>query len=392
MNKRIINCCRCHSLFFKNYRILKVIFTLLASFLIGDTFYTLLVRKPTYNSYERRPLSVDDYPEMIVCPEPSTNITALTSRGYESAEHYYKGKLFANAVSWAGNKTENEETVVQEIATVKSVKDCGNVNSVHNGVPIRATYKLSRAMSPYHICCKVIPPKESRPIEALSLDIPFLKHQDSYRVFLVDPLISTILDQYNPNMLNEKIFTASNINGRKIYKIQIKEYIHLESNPKFPCKDYLIKGEYANCVDRAIIKENQKYINCTPPWMTNNENLWCKGRREFNSTMTADKYYRSVARIGMPEVKPKECLVPCRVRTFKAFEIGFRKWRNSKGVTMWFENEVKISKTSWQMDKITVLSKIGGYIGISKNFLWVLIVIISSAGVFQSYIKDRHAK
>ena len=84
INKRIINCCRCHSLFFKNYRILKVIFTLLASFLIGDTFYTLLVRKPTYNSYERRPLSMDDYPEMIVCPEPSTNITALTSINLQS--------------------------------------------------------------------------------------------------------------------------------------------------------------------------------------------------------------------------------------------------------------------------------------------------------------------
>ena len=99
---------------------------------------------------------------MIVCPEPSTNITALTSRGYESAEHYYKGKLFANAVSWAGNKTENEKTVVQEIATVKSVKDCEIVNSVHNGVPIRASFKLIRAMSPYHICCKVIPPIESK--------------------------------------------------------------------------------------------------------------------------------------------------------------------------------------------------------------------------------------
>ena len=86
---------------------------------------------------------MDDYPEMIVCPEPSTNITALTSRGYESAENYYKGKLFVNAVSWAGNKTEDEKIVAQEIATIKSVKDCGIVRSVHNGVPIRATYKLS---------------------------------------------------------------------------------------------------------------------------------------------------------------------------------------------------------------------------------------------------------
>ena len=109
MNKLILS--YCHSLVFKDYRILKVIFTILASYLISDTFYNLLVRKPTYNSYERRPLSVEDYPEIIVCPEPSTNITALTSRGYKSAEYYYKGLLFGHPlytnespVSWAGNK------------------------------------------------------------------------------------------------------------------------------------------------------------------------------------------------------------------------------------------------------------------------------------------------
>ena len=80
MAKRILNCC--HSVMVKDYRILKIIFTIWALLLIGDTFYSLLVRKPTYTSVERRPLTSTDFPEIFICPEPSVDIDALQSRGY----------------------------------------------------------------------------------------------------------------------------------------------------------------------------------------------------------------------------------------------------------------------------------------------------------------------
>ena len=76
------------------------------------------------------------------------------------------------------------------------------------------------------------------------------------------------------------------------------------------------------------------------------------------------------------------------MKKYKASEIGIKKW-GWEGLTIWFENEVDITKSSLQMDEIAVLSKIGGYIGISKNFLWVFIVIMSSFSAFKSYLKDR---
>ena len=41
-----------------------------------------------------------------------------------------------------------------------------------------------------------------------------------------------------------------------------------------------------------------------------------------------------------------------------------------------FEQEVEVTKSSWNIDARTLLSKIGGFIGISKNFLWLVDIII----------------
>ena len=76
-----------HQLLLKDYRILKIIFTVFATLLIYDTFYTLFVRKPTFASDEKRSISWEDFPEIVVCPENSTDKNALMWRGYESAEH-----------------------------------------------------------------------------------------------------------------------------------------------------------------------------------------------------------------------------------------------------------------------------------------------------------------
>ena len=56
------------------------------------------------------------------------------------------------------------------------------------------------------------------------------------------------------------------------------------------------------------------------------------------------------------------------------------------GLRVVFENDVDVIKSSWQMDEITLLSKIGGFIGISKNFLWLIILLISSTSALISYL------
>ena len=52
-----------------------------------------------------------------------------------------------------------------------------------------------------------------------------------------------------------------------------------------------------------------------------------------------------------------------------------------------FEQEVEVTKSSWNIDARTLLSKIGGFIGISKNFLWLILLLMSSITVLISHLK-----
>ena len=54
--------------------------------------------------------------------------------------------------------------------------------------------------------------------------------------------------------------------------------------------------------------------------------------------------------------------------------------------------EVDVTKSMWTIDGTTLISKIGGFIGINKNFLWIITLSISSIGVLMTKLKLNHRK
>ena len=85
---------------------------------------------------------------------------------------------------------------------------------------------------------------------------------------------------------------------------------------------------------------------------------------------------RYLADIGAGLVKTQNCLPPCKEKTYQATEMGLRR-KTSKGLIIWFENEVDITKSSWKVDAVTIISNIGGFIGIGKEFLWLVILLLT---------------
>ena len=164
---------------------------------------------------------------------------------------------------------------------------------------------------------------------------------------------------------------------------------NLEKDPKYPCIDYKISREYAKCVENEMVRQNSQYLNCTPPWMTDNEDLWCNGTYEWNTTDNGYNYYNFLGDISASEANYGKCLVPCRVKRYQAKEIGIRESTdNNRGFIIRFESQIDITKSSWTIDVKTLLSNIGGFIGISKNFLWLIILLISSVGIFISHVEN----
>ena len=70
--------------------------------------------KPTYTSNEQREKGVEDFPEIIICPEPTFDINALTSRGYEG--DYFQYFVGSPEFGWAGNKSEDVRKVFMEVS------------------------------------------------------------------------------------------------------------------------------------------------------------------------------------------------------------------------------------------------------------------------------------
>ena len=128
--------------------------------------------------------------------------------------------------------------------------------------------------------------------------------------------------------------------------------------------------------------------------MTDNVKLWCNGTYSFDSKKSTLNYILHLFKIGGVEVKPKECLVPCTGKTYLVKHMGDRHYDkvNEYGVSLWFENEVAVTKASWKTNAETIISAIGGFIGIGKEFLWLTLLLISSFGAFVSYLKLRKDK
>ena len=170
------------------------------------------------------------------------------------------------------------------------------------------------------------------------------------------------------------------------YKVKVLEDIKLEDDPKKPCTDYKIRGEYARCVENEIIQQNLKYLNCTPPWMTENKDLWCKGMHKVDN-LTSRNFSNFVDDINYGEASNGKCMVPCREKFYQIKDMGLMEDSHRKGFLIMFANKVSITKAYWTNDGVTLLSKIGGSIGISKNLLWLIILLISSVGVIMSRLK-----
>ena len=80
--------------------------------------------------------------------------------------------------------------------------------------------------------------------------------------------------------------------------------------------------------------------------------------------------------------------MPCKIKRFEAREIGMKQRKDgSKGIQIVFEKEVKTTKSAWAIGPLTLVSKVGGFIGISKNFLWLIIMIVSSLSLLISKMK-----
>ena len=372
----------------KEHRFLKLIFFSFASYLILEELYTFLVVKPTYTSIVKRNITAEDFPNIILCPEPGIDLTVAISKGYYGAFTYFLGSdsiIGLGQIGWGGNNSEDVKEVFQNISILKTEEDCpmqynsyfwykGNLSRPYQE-PMK--FALTKALYPNHVCCKVEPPEFSSVYPVIGMQMT-LSGETLYNVFMADKMTASYFDQHKKVMMGDKI--VSDRHNTIIYKVQIKEDEKIQDDPKYPCIDYKIRGEYAKCLENEILKQNLEFLNCTPPWMTSNESIWCKGKYEFKVDYELFEYRLFLGLISVSEASSGKCLVPCKLKRYWSKEIGVQKGLKNRGIMIWFEKEVEITATALTIDAQTLISSIGGFIGIGKNLLWIMILVMSGLG------------
>ena len=99
----------------------------------------------------------------------------------------------------------------------------------------------------------------------------------------------------------------------------------------YPCIDYKI-GNYAECVENEMIQKVLSFMNCTPPWMTDNDILWCEGKRDAKTH--TEQYFSLLRDKSVSQASAWKCLVPCRMKIYHVKEVGLREIRNICGLRL----------------------------------------------------------
>ena len=151
----------------KDYKILKISFMVLTSYLLIDEIRVFLVTKPTLTSVTQTNIKPEDFPVVLICPKQGFDLQSLHKLGYPYSTFYGRGIINStkNQISWVGNQTKmNVTEVINQVSTFKSLKDCPIVEGKlkRNGTRyIILDVELTRAMYPNGRCCRVIKPREA---------------------------------------------------------------------------------------------------------------------------------------------------------------------------------------------------------------------------------------
>ena len=164
---------------------------------------------------------------------------------------------------------------------------------------------LTRPIYPYGRCCRIIKPKLARkhPVYELIL------YQSGYRMFLFDNRHFSTLRQSFAEFEGEHLVNKE-LGGFKKYRVQLTEETHLEGDPIFECTDYALPHDYDQCLEAEYVRQTLRLLNCTPPWLTDRKDLWCKDRLNLSDQQADnnDQYFDEILDGKAPS---GNCLKPC---------------------------------------------------------------------------------
>ena len=244
--------------------------------------------KPTLTSVTQTNIRPETFPDILICPEEAFDLKLLNKLGFQYSFHYGSGYIsnYKGVTGWLGNQTKlNVTQVADQISNIKSMEDCPKVtgrfkvNGRYETIHLQLT--ITRVLFHSGKCCRVVKPKEADNytisyIYSVVKFAKFTNYTTGFHIFFSDQKSALVVQPQEFLMQGIPLKFSTNQPGLMKYKIKVLEEIHLEEDPNYPCRKYNHNGEYNQCLEEEYTRQSLEILNCTPPWMTDNQDFWCK--------------------------------------------------------------------------------------------------------------------
>lgn len=252
-----------------------------------EELYVFLHIKPTLTSVTQTFITTKQFPDVLICPEQAFELNLLNTLGYSRSLYYGLGQSDdTRLIGWLGNQTElNITQIVNKISKIKTLEDCPEVIAKFKidgrleDVPL--SVNLTRVKYPNGRCCRVNKPKEADKYVLFHIRYHtyirnFTNFTNGFHMFLSDQKSASFFRAQKFATEGPQLTSNHKKLGWITYKIKVLEDIHLENDPNFQCSKYKNNEEYNQCLEDEYVRQSLEIVNCTPPWMTDNQDIWCK--------------------------------------------------------------------------------------------------------------------
>ena len=83
------------------------------------------------------------------------------------------------------------------------------------------------------------------------------------------------------------------------------------------------------------------------------------------------------------------CHQPCKTMTFVSKYVGVEPFKSkTSAIFIHFEPKVSVAETKFLINEITFITRIGGIIGVGKEFLWIILLLAGTLRFFVSCFRE----
>ena len=177
---------------------------------------------------------------------------------------------------------------------------------------------------------------------------------------------------------------SSERDGYNKFMIRLHQQNHLEKDRNFPCRKYKL-GEYDRCLEEEYSRQFIEIINCTLPWVSDSQPLWCSNNLNISDS-NIGRLNNLVDKILYGKADQGSCLSPCKMTSFEVEDIGFISFKNLRGLAFAFADDVEVTTSKLQISTKTLLTRVGGVIGVGKEFLWIILCGLSGIKIITTVL------